>query len=114
MPRVKRGVMHTKTRRNILKKAKGYKWGRKNLIKRAKTAVVKAGAYARRDRRVKKSVARALWNVQLNAALAKHEISYSKFIGAMKKANITLDRKVMTEIAKKYPATFDAIVNKVK
>ena len=80
MPRVKRGVIHSKNRRNILKQTKGYKWGRKKLIKLAKTAVNKAGAYAYRDRRAKKRTARALWQVQINAAAREHGLSYSKFM----------------------------------
>lgn len=114
MPRVKRGVIHTKNRRNILKKAKGYKWGRKKLIKLAKTATIKAGAYAYRDRRVKKRVNRQLWQVQLNAAVREYGLSYSKFIAGLKKAKIELDRKVLAEIAKKEPKVFAKIVEKIK
>jgi large subunit ribosomal protein L20 len=114
MPRVKRGVIHTKTRRNVLKKAKGYKWGRKKLIKLARTATTKAGAYAHRDRRVKKRTARALWLIQLNAAVRKDGLTYSKFIGGLKKAKIDLDRKVLSELGKKHPAVLKSIVEKVK
>ena len=114
MPRVKRGVIHSKNRRNILKQAKGYKWGRKKLIKLAKTAVTKAGVYAYQDRRTKKRMARQLWQIQLNAAVREHGLSYSKFIGGLKKAKIELDRKVLAEIAQKEPATFAKIVEKIK
>jgi len=114
MPRVKRGVIHSKNRKNILKKAKGFKWGRKKLIKLAKTAVVKAGAFAYKDRKVKKRSARQLWQIQLNAAVREHGLSYSKFIAGIKKANIEMDRKVLSELARKQPAVFAKIVEKVK
>ncbi|MFA4871459.1 MAG: 50S ribosomal protein L20 [Patescibacteria group bacterium] len=114
MPRVKRGMTHAKNRRNILKQAKGYKWGRKKLIKLAKTAVTKAGVYAYRDRRTKKRTARQLWQIQLNAAVREHGLSYSKFIGGLKKAKIELDRKVLAEIAQKQPIIFAKIIEKIK
>lgn len=114
MSRVKRGVIHTKNRKNILKKAKGFKWGRKKLIKQAKTAVIKAGAYSYRDRRNKKRTQRRLWQVQLNAAVREHGLSYSQFIGALKKAQIEIDRKVLAQIANKQPGAFKQIVDKVK
>lgn len=114
MPRVKRGVIHTKTRKNVLKQAKGYKWGRKKLIKLAKTATTKAGAYAHRDRRNKKRTARRLWQIQLNAAVREHGLTYSKFIAGLKKAKIELDRKVLSQIAKSQPNIFTKIVEKVK
>jgi len=114
MPRVKRGVIHTKTRKNILKKAKGYKWGRKKLIKLAKTATMKAGAYSYRDRKNKKRTARQLWQIQLNAAVREHGLSYSKFMAGLKKAKIELDRKVLSELARKQPKIFAKIVEKIK
>ncbi|OGY88962.1 MAG: 50S ribosomal protein L20 [Candidatus Komeilibacteria bacterium RIFCSPLOWO2_01_FULL_52_15] len=114
MPRVKRGMMHAKRRRNLLKLAKGYRWGRKSKIKLAKVAVVKAGVYARRDRRAKKGNFRALWNLKINAALREQNMSYSRFIGMLKKANITLDRKILAELAEHEPSTFSALVNAVR
>jgi len=114
MPRVKRGTIHTKTRRNVLKRAKGYKWGRKKLIKLAKTATTKAGAYAYRDRKTKKRTNRRLWQIQLNAAVREHGLSYSKFIAGLKKAKIELDRKVLSELAKTQPKVFAKIVEQVK
>lgn len=114
MPRVKRGTTHVKRRKNLLRKAKGYKWGRKNLIKRARVAVLKAGVYNYRDRKQKKRDFRKLWTMQLNAAVREHGLSYSKFIAALKKANITLDRKVLSQLAREYPAVFSKIVEKVK
>lgn len=114
MPRVKRGVMHSKRRKNLLKTTKGFQRGRKKLIKLATTAAMKAGANAYRDRRTKKRTARALWQVQLNAAAREHGLSYSKFIAGLKKANIGLDRKVLAEIAKKEPKIFAKIIEKIK
>ncbi len=114
MPRVKRGVIHSKTRKNILKQAKGYKWGRKNLIKLAKTATTKAGAYALRDRRAKKRVNRRLWQTKLNAAVRQHGLSYSQFIDKLKKNQVELDRKVLSQLAEKEPQVFAQIVEKLK
>ena len=113
MPRVKRGKAHVKHRKNILKKVKGFRGGRKKLIKQAKTAGTKAGAHAYRDRRVKKRNARALWQVRLNAAVREHGWTYSKFIDALKKAKSELDRKVLSELAIKDPKIFKKIVEKL-
>ncbi len=114
MPRVKRGVMHSKRRKNILKKTKGFSGGRKKLIKLAQTAVMKAGANAFKDRKLKKRTARALWQVRLNAAVREFDLSYSKFIAGLKTAKIELDRKVLSELAIKEPQVFAKIVEKVK
>lgn len=114
MPRVKRGVMHSKRRSNLLKKTKGFQRGRKKLIKLATTAAMKAGANAFRDRRAKKRTARALWLVQLNAAVREHGLTYSKFIADLKTAKIELDRKVLSELARKQPKAFAKIVEKIK
>ncbi len=114
MPRVKRGVIHTKKRKRILKAAKGYKWGRKNLIREASTAVKKAGAHAYRDRKVKKRTNRRLWQTRLNAAVREHDLTYSKFIHLLKKKNIGLDRKILSNLAKDNPNIFTAIIEQVK
>ncbi|MFA5124571.1 MAG: 50S ribosomal protein L20 [Patescibacteria group bacterium] len=114
MPRVKRGVMHAKRRKNLLKTTKGFERGRKKLIKLAKTASIKAGANALRDRRAKKRTTRTLWQIQLNAAVREYGLSYSKFIAGLKKAKIDLDRKVLAQLAQKEPAVFAKIVEKVK
>lgn len=99
MPRVKRGTTHVKKRKRLLKKTKGYKWGRKNLIKQAKESVVKAGAHAYVDRRKKKRTMRGLWHIKINAFVREHDMSYSKFIGALKKHKIELDRKILADMA---------------
>mgnify|MGYP001614227652 CR=1 FL=1 len=114
MPRVKRAISHVKKRKTLRKLAKGYKWGRKNTIRLAKTAVKKAGAHAYVDRKRKKRVNRALWLVKLNAAVREHGLSYSKFIAGLKKNKIELERKVLAELAEKNPKIFAKIVEKVK
>lgn len=114
MPRVKRGMLHTKRRRGILKHTKGYRWGRKSKIKLAKVAKMKAGAYAHAGRRQKKRLSRANWQVNINAAVREHGLSYSKFIGLLNKKNIKLNRKILAQIAENYPVIFKAIVDAVK
>lgn len=114
MARVKRGVMHNKRRRRILKLVKGFKWGRKNLIRQAKTALLKAGEHSFRDRRKKKNDFRRLWQIKIGAGLNESGLSYSKFIGALKKADIEMDRKSLAHLAEFEPAVFNALVAKVK
>lgn len=112
--RVKRGTTRARERTRLLKQTKGYRLGRKKLYRLAKTAILKAGVYAYRDRRNKKRVARRGWNVVINAAVRPHAMSYSRFIDALKKKNILLDRKMLTELAKTEPETFTALVKQVK
>lgn len=114
MTRVKRGVMTKKRHKNILKKAKGYRWGRKKLFTKAKEAVIKAGKYARRDRRSKKRLFRSLWIIRLNNALREHGMTYAKYIALSKKKNIPLDRKVLSQMAVEHPAIFATFVKSVK
>lgn len=114
MARVKGGVIAAKRRRNVLKRAKGFRHGRSTKERLAKESLVHAGKNAFAHRRDKKNVMRQLWIVRLNAALrAQGFKSYSTFIAAMKKADIGLDRKVLSEIAQKHPETFTRIVEKV-
>ncbi len=114
MSRVKRGTTHTKKRRALLKAVKGYQGGRKNLIRLAKTAQTKAGAHAYNDRRRKKRTMRGLWQIKINAAVRQQGLSYSRFINALKKNNIELDRKVLADLAENNENIFTAITNKVK
>jgi large subunit ribosomal protein L20 len=114
MPRVKRGRVRTRKRRALHQHTKGFRLGRGKLVKLAKTAAKKAGKQALADRRGKKRDFRALFNIRINAAVREQGLSYSKFIGLLKKKNIELDRKVLAEIAAKYPAVFKAIVDAVK
>lgn len=114
MPRVKRGLHHSKRRRNILKKAKGFEGKRKSHIKMAKTAVTKAGAYAYADRRKKKRTMRGLWQVNINAAVRPQGLSYSRFMAALKAKDIKLDRKILAGLAAQQPEIFAKIVATVK
>lgn len=114
MPRVKRGTIHVKKRKRLLKKVKGYLWGRKNTIRLARPAVLKAGVYAYRDRKVKKRAFRALWQVKINAVCRGHQTTYSKFISALKKKNIALDRKILADLAENHPEVFSEIIEEVK
>lgn len=92
---------------------KGYKWGRKNKVKLARPAMLKAGAYAYRDRRNKKRVFRRLWQIQINAACRIAGLSYSVFINKLSTANVEIDRKILSQMAKEHPAIFTKIVEKV-
>lgn len=114
MPRVKRGKSHLKKRKKLLKQVKGHQGRKKNLIKLAKTAATRAGMHAYRDRRRKKRDMRKLWQIRINAAARQHDMSYSKFIGALKANAIGLNRKMLADIAAEKPAVFKAIVEKVK
>ncbi len=114
MPRVKRGTHHVKRRKNLLAKTKGMMWGRKSKIKLARTAVLKAGAYAYRDRRNKKRAFRRLWQVRINAGVRPLGMSYSRFMEGLHKANVELDRKILSNLAKDQPAVFAAIVAQAK
>lgn len=115
MSRVKKGVHALKTRRNILRQVKGYRFARSKKERNAYEAISHAGAYAFAHRRDKKGDMRNLWNVRINAALRNlnEKYSYSKFIGNLKKANIALDRKVLSALAAENPKSFEAIVKKV-
>lgn len=113
MTRVKRGTIATKRRRNILKQAKGFRWGRKSKERQAREALLHAGLHAFNDRRKKKRVFRKLWQVKINAGARLNGMSYSNLINALKQKNIELDRKILAELAEKHPETFTALLNKV-
>ena len=113
MARVKRGTIAIKRRRNVLKRAKGYSFGRSKKERQAKEALVHSGKYSFAHRKDKKNDYRQLWNVRINAALRPLGTSYSKFIGALKKQGGELDRKVLAQMAEKSPATFERIVKHV-
>ena len=97
-----------------MKQAKGYFGRRKNVWTVAKNAVEKAMSYSYRDRRAKKRTFRALWITRINAGARQHGMSYSQFMGGMKKAGIELNRKVLADLAMNHPEAFAAIVKKVK
>lgn len=113
MPRVKRGTTSLKTRRNVLKQVKGYRIGRSTKERQAREAIAHAGAHAFDHRRDKKGDFRRLWNVRINAAVRPLHFSYSTFIDALKKKEIGLNRKVLSEIAKDNPESFKRIVKEV-
>jgi large subunit ribosomal protein L20 len=114
MPRVKRGVTAHARHKKILALAKGYRGRRKNVFRIAKQAVMKAGQYAYRDRRTRKRVFRQLWIARINAASRELGVTYSKFMAGLKKANIEIDRKVLSDMAIHDPAAFASIVAQVK
>lgn len=114
MTRVKRGVIKNKRRKNVLAAAKGYRFGRSKKEAMAREAIYHAGNHAFNDRRKKKGHFRGLWNVKIGAAAKTTGTSYSKFIGALKKQDIVLNRKMLAEIAETYPAIFDQIMAKAK
>jgi len=114
MPRVKRGTTHVKKRRKLLKEVKGFRWGRKNLIRLAKTAATKAGAHAFVDRRKKKRTTRALWQIKINAFVRNFDLSYSKFINRLKVNKVELDRKVLADLAVNDKEVLASIVKEVK
>src|SRR3569833_34634 len=114
MARVKRGVTSHAKHKKIFKAAKGYRGRRKNTIRVAKQAVEKANQYAFRDRKRRKRTFRALWIQRLNAAVRPFGLNYSKFIDGLAKAGITIDRKVLSDIAITEPAAVQAIVEKAK
>jgi large subunit ribosomal protein L20 len=114
MTRVKRGITHLKRRKKLMQKTKGYKWGRKNLIKQAKEASVKAGAHAFVDRRKKKRTRRALWQIKIGAFVREQGISYSRFIFALKKEKIDLDRKILADLSENNKKIMTAVLDTVK
>lgn len=114
MPRVKRGKISIKRRKNVLKRVKGYRFGRRNKEKLAKEAIAHAGRNAFRDRRAKKRTMRRLWTTRIGALTKELGISYSKLIGNLVKEKIEIDRKILSEIAKEEPKVFEKIVEEVK
>jgi large subunit ribosomal protein L20 len=110
MARVKGGVTAHARHKKVLKKAKGYYGRRSTTFRTANAAVEKAGLYAYRDRKAKKRSFRALWIVRINAAVREEGLTYSRFIAGLTKAGITLDRKVMADIAMNEPAAFKGLI----
>ena len=114
MARVKRGVTAHARHKKVLKQAEGFYGRRKNTIRTAKAAVDKAGQYAYRDRRVKKRNFRALWIQRINAAVREHGLTYGRFIDGLSKAEVAVDRKVLSDLAITEPAAFAALVAQAK
>jgi large subunit ribosomal protein L20 len=114
MPRVKRGVTARAAHKKVIARAKGFRGRRNNVFRIANEAVMRAGQYAYRDRRTKKRDFRSLWIVRINAAVREHGLSYSAFMNGLKKAEITIDRKVLADIAVLDKPAFARFVEKAK
>ncbi len=114
MPRVKGGVHALKKRRNVLRQAKGFRFGRSTKEREARTAILHAGVHAFAHRRDKKNVFRRLWHVKINAALHELGWSLSKFLGALRKKGVSLDKKVLAHLAEHEPKIFAKIVELVR
>ena len=114
MPRSVNAVASRARRKKVLKQAKGFFGRRKNVWTVAKNAVEKAMQYAYRGRKEKKRNFRGLWITRINAGTREHGMSYSQFMGALKKNNIELNRKVLADLAMNHPEAFKAVVDQVK
>jgi len=114
MARVKRGVTARARHKKILKLARGYRGRRKNVFRIAKQAVIRAGQMAYRDRRQRKRQFRALWIVRINAAARECGMSYSRFMDGLNKAGVSLDRKVLADIAVFDKSAFAALAHKAR
>lgn len=114
MPRSVNAVASRARRKKVLKLTKGNFGARRNVWTVAKNTLEKGLQYAYRDRKVNKRNFRALWIQRINAAVREDGMSYSKFIGLLKKANVEINRKVLADLAMNHPAAFKAIVEKVK
>lgn len=114
MPRSVNAVASRAKRKKTLKLAKGYFGSRGNVWTVAKNTVEKGLQYAYRDRRVKKRTFRALWIVRINAAARQHGMSYSQFMGKLTKSDVSLNRKVLADLAMNNPAAFEAVVSSIK
>ena len=112
--RIKRSVNALKKRRAILKQAKGYRGSKSKLYRIAREAVMKSGNYAYVGRRLKKREFRRLWIARINAACRLNDMSYSRFMNGLKKANISLNRKVLAELAISNPSEFSSLVATAK
>jgi len=114
MTRVKKGVHALKRRRSVLKQTKGFRHGRSTKERQAKEALLHAGNYSFAHRKDKKSHNRKLWNIKINAGARELGMSYSKLISALKKNNIALDRKIMSDLAENHPKTFAKVLVNLK
>jgi large subunit ribosomal protein L20 len=112
--RTTKGAARNKAKNRLFKKTKGFVGGRGNLLRSAKETLDRAGAYAYRDRRVKKREFRKLWIIRINAAARERGLRYSELIAGLKKAQIELDRKTLSEMAIADAAAFDAVVEKAR
>ncbi|KKT21799.1 50S ribosomal protein L20 [Candidatus Giovannonibacteria bacterium RIFCSPLOWO2_01_FULL_43_160] len=114
MTRVKRAKIALKRRHKVLGQTKGFRWQRKSKERAAKEALLHAGVHAFHDRRKKKRNFRKLWNIKINAASRENGLSYSKLIFQLKKSGVEINRKMLAELAEKYPAVFQHIVKETR
>ena len=114
MAHVKRGMVSLRKHKKLLGLAKGYRQNRSRTVKQAKEAVLHAGAYAFHGRKTKKRTFRALWNVRISEAVKLEGLSYSVFINLLKKAQVGLDRKILSTLITEDPATFKQLVAEVR
>ena len=112
--RTLKGSARRRAKNRLFKKVKGYRGGRRKLLRTAKETLVRAGAYAFRDRRVKKREFRKLWIIRINAAARQRGLRYGELVNGLKKAEIELNRKMLAEIAVHDPKMFDAVVEAAK
>lgn len=112
--RTTKGAARNKAKNRLFKKTKGYVGGRGTLLRTAKETLIRAEAYAFRDRRVRKREFRKLWIIRINAAARERGLRYSELINGLKKAQVELDRKMLSEMAIHDPAAFDVVVEKAR
>ncbi len=112
--RTKKGSARRRAKRRLLRRAKGFRGGRRNMLRTVKETLLRAGVYAYRDRRTRKREFRKLWIIRINAATRERGLRYSEFIHGLQKAGIELDRKMLADLAVSDPAAFDVIVEEVK
>lgn len=112
--RTTKGAARNQAKKRLFKRAKGYRGGRGKLLRSVKETLLRAGAYAYRDRRVRKRDFRKLWIIRINAAVRQHGLRYSEFMCGLKKAGIELDRRTLSEMAVNDPTGFGVIVERVK
>lgn len=113
MPRVKRGKIAHKKREKLLRHTKGFKWGRKSKERAAKEALLHAWSHSFRGRKEKKRNFRSAWQTKINAAARENNLTYNKLIALLKKADVKVDRKILSLIAQEHPKTFSKIVAEV-
>jgi large subunit ribosomal protein L20 len=114
MPRVKRGVTAHRRHKKVMAQAKGYYGARSRVFRVAKQAVIKAGQYAYRDRKVRKRMFRGLWIQRINAAARLHGLSYSRLVDGLKKGNIEIDRRVLADLAMHQQEAFAALAEQAR
>jgi large subunit ribosomal protein L20 len=114
MPRVKRGTISLKRRKNVLKKTKGYRHGRKSKERQAREAIFHAGNHAFAHRKDKKADFRQLWSVSISSRVKEFGLSYSQFIHLLKESKIALNRKMLAGIAKDHPEAFQKLIHTIK